>query len=234
MFDIDGTVIRWQLYHAVVNTLIKRGVIPEEVGQRIHDARMTWKRRAHSESFREYEAVLVQAYEQALSTLPVQEFEQAIDGVFEEYKEQVYTYTRDLIRELKAKGYLLFAISGSYQEIVSKLAEHYGFDDTVGQVYEQQQGRFTGGHTTPMFQKDAVLKQLVAKHHATFEGSIAVGDSEGDIAMLELVDHPIAFNPAHGLLTHATKKGWKIVVERKNVVYHLQKEHDGYVLAQTN
>lgn len=220
-FDIDGTVIRWQLYHAVVNQLIKQGDIDSAVGDSIHRARMTWKRRDHPESFREYEGVLIGAYEDALSTMPVASFARAVDTVFGEYRDQVYTYTRDLIHSLHDDGYLLFAISGSHQEIVSKFADYYGFDDAVGQLYEQVDGKFTGQHTKPMHQKDVELQKLVSKHRASWAGSIAVGDSESDIAMLNLVEQPIAFNPSRGLAVHAEEQKWQIVLERKNVAYSL-------------
>jgi phosphoserine phosphatase len=39
--------------------------------------------------------------------------------------------------------------------------------------------------------------------------------------MLELVQRPIAFNPERELAKIAMKRGWPIVVERKNVVYKL-------------
>jgi phosphoserine phosphatase len=39
--------------------------------------------------------------------------------------------------------------------------------------------------------------------------------------MLELVERPIAFNPNKKLCAHAKKKGWEIVVERKDVIYKL-------------
>lgn len=230
VFDIDGTVIRWQLYHAIVNELINFGALDETVGQEIQVARMNWKRRAHEESFRAYEKVLVHAYESAVSGLEVADFERAIDVVFDEYKDQVYRYSRDLIGSLKSQGYLLFAISGSHQEIVGRLAEYYGFDDAVGQVYEQHDGRFTGNHTTPMYHKDAVLQELVAKHDLTYQGSIAVGDSESDIPMLAAVDRPIAFNPSRGLFAEAQQRQWDVVVERKNMIYELKMTADGYRL----
>jgi phosphoserine phosphatase len=49
--------------------------------------------------------------------------------------------------------------------------------------------------------------------------------------MLEYVEHPIAFNPEIRLFNEARNKGWKIVVERKNVVYELEANHGSYVLA---
>src|SRR5688500_7222628 len=67
-----------------------------------------------------------------------------VQEVFDEYKDQTYTYTRDLIKDLKAKGYFLLAISGSHQEIIQKLAQHHGFDGAVGATFEQIDGKFSG------------------------------------------------------------------------------------------
>jgi HAD superfamily hydrolase (TIGR01490 family) len=232
VFDIDGTLIRWQLYHAVVNQLIHLGAISPAKGEDIHQARMTWKRRENEDSFRSYEKVLVHAYHDAIQDMRVADFTAAIDAVFDEYKDQVYTYTRDMIKRLKAEGYVLLAISGSHQQIIDKLARHYGFDDAIGQDYEVKDGTFSGEHTRPMHHKDIVLQGLIDKHGLTTSGSIAVGDSESDIAMLAAVEQPIAFNPTRGLFAEATSRGWQIVVERKNVVYDLNQSGGGYMLNQ--
>jgi HAD superfamily hydrolase (TIGR01490 family) len=231
VFDIDGTVIRWQLYHSIVSELASRGKLSPGAEQTIRDARMTWKQRAHSESFREYEHVLIHAYLDALASLKVTDYMQAVDTVFAEYKDQVYTYTRDLIKSLKQSGYLLFAISGSQQEIITKLADYYGFDDAVGAQLKQHNGYFTGELETPALGKQKSLDELLARHDITKEGSIAVGDSESDEALLAAVENPIAFNPSAGLFAIAKDRGWKIVVERKNVIYELESRDGSYVLA---
>jgi HAD superfamily hydrolase (TIGR01490 family) len=231
VFDIDGTVIRWQLYHAIFNELVRQGSVPARVGNHIHAARMTWKNRKDSNSFKTYELALVESYTAALTDLTVVAYQRAVDSVFDEYKDQVYTYTRDLIADLKADGYLLFALSGSQHEIVNKLADYYGFDAALGLVYEQVDGRFTGKFSGPLHAKGEALKRLVAEHRTDFTRSIAVGDSESDIAMLELVERAIAFNPSQGLLDHAKLQGWEVVVERKNVVYKLEPSDGSYLLA---
>jgi len=56
-----------------------------------------------------------------------------------------------------------------------------------------------------------------------YKRSIAVGDTETDIAMLQLVGKPVAFNPNGLLAKHAKKNSWEVVVERKDVIYQLQK-----------
>lgn len=233
-FDIDGTIIRWQLYHAIGDALAKQGHIGAEAFAEVKAARMDWKRRTGNDGFSAYEHKLVDVFDAAMRGLSIADFEAATASVFEEYKDQVYTYTRDLIRDLQAKNYLLFAISGSPSIIVEKFAAHYGFDDFAATTYEVANGAFTGQKDLSVGKKPQLLQALIGKHQATTDQSYAVGDSEGDIAMLAMAEHPIAFNPSHGLYEHATIAGWDIVLERKNVVYKLEKLNHDYYRLQNN
>jgi HAD superfamily hydrolase (TIGR01490 family) len=233
-FDIDGTLIRWQLYHALVDRLVKEGYSNPDAWARIHESRMSWKTRSHAEAFKAYEHDLIRIYDDVLMSLSVDQFNKVVDTVFDEYKDQVYVYTRELIKELKSKGYLLFAISGSQKEIVEKIAHYYGFDDFSGSIYVQKNGRFTGKVILPHLKKNKVLNELLAKHRASLKDSVAVGDSVGDASMMELVERPIAFNPEAKLFAVAKEKGWKVVVERKNMIYELGYKDGKYELAKTN
>ncbi len=229
VFDIDGTLIRWQLYHSIFDHLAKQDLIDTDLYQSVKAARLSWKKR--KSGFREYELALVRAYDKTLEYLTREQLNMAIEETFEEYKEQVYTYTRDLIAELKNKGYILLAISGSHNDIVGRIAKHYGFDDWVGTIYHQQNGKFTGEYTIPALKKDQALQDFISKHKLSTKDSIGVGDSEGDILMLELVENPIAFNPEQRLFNHARQKGWKVVIERKNMIYELENKEGKYELA---
>lgn len=234
VFDIDGTLIRWQLYHAIADTTVKLGYVAPYTYQVVKDARMEWKRRTGTGSFKSYEKQLIDTYEQVLKEITMEQFTKAADTVFDEYKEQVYIYTRDLITELKKKKYLLFAISGSQVEIVEKISRHWGFDDWVGTVYGYKNERFTGSKTVGSADKAIVLKDLIKKHGAGIKDSVAVGDSASDIAMLEMVERPIAFNPEKALFDLAKKKAWKVVIERKNMVYELEMRDGRYQLVKTS
>jgi HAD superfamily hydrolase (TIGR01490 family) len=230
VFDIDGTVIRWQLYHAINDALAQKGIIDKQSFEQVRAARMDWKRRTGDESFHDYEQALVRVFERTLAGLSVHDLSVAAEEVFDEYKDQVYTYTRDLIRTLKAKQYLLFAISGSPDIIIEKLVQYYGFNDYAASHYEAQGDRFTGNTTISIGKKAELLQQLIDKHHATQAGSIGVGDGEGDIAMLNMVEQAIAFNPSKKLVAHATQHHWPIIVERKNVTYSLNYQNGNYQL----
>jgi HAD superfamily hydrolase (TIGR01490 family) len=232
VFDIDGTLIRWQLYHAVVDKLAENGHIKANAFDKVKTARMVWKIRTKDTSFYDYEYEIVVAYEEAILNISVNNLMEAVKETFDEYKDQTYTYTRDLIRSLKKKGYLLFAISGSQTEIIKLLAEYYGFDDFGGTIYKSKAGRFTGEKDVMKRErKPAYLKDLVKKHNSTFEGSIGVGDSDGDILMLETVENPIAFNPNKLLFEHAKANNWQVVIERKNMIYKLEPKDGTFILA---
>lgn len=231
VFDIDGTLIRWQLYHAIADELGRRGQLDAKLYEAAKIARRTWKQRAPHGSFDAYEIALVRAYDEAVTRLPVAEVYAAMNAVFNEYQDQVYTYTRDLILMLKRQNYLVFALSGSQHDIVEQLAQYYGFDDSFGTFYPEKDGTYTGDkQLVRSATKPEYLRTLVEQHNATWEGSYAVGDSESDIPMLTTVEHPIAFNPTQKLLKHAQKQQWDIVVERKNSIYRLVAHNGIYEL----
>ncbi|MBP7807418.1 HAD family phosphatase [Candidatus Saccharibacteria bacterium] len=231
VFDIDGTLIRWQLYHAVVDRLAKKGLLGEDAKGQLDQARMHWKRREHPDAFHYYERALIGVYSQALPLLSTEQFDTAVGEIIQEYKAQVYTYTRDLITELKQQEYMLIAISGSHQELVEQIAKEYGFDIWQGSTYERHEGKFTGEAAIASTDKKARLQQIITDNKLSLDGSYAVGDSQSDAPMLEMVENPIAFNPDQKLYDLAKEQGWNIVVERKNVIYELEAQDGKYLLA---
>lgn len=232
VFDIDGTLIRWQLFHAIVHHLGQQGYILRHHHDAIRAARLRWKNRETAEGFRAYEKVLVEVYAEVLTHIHPDDHRRIVDEVVSEYKDQTYVYTRDLVRKLKAEGYLLFAVSGSHEDAVGRVAQHHGFDAWVGARFDERDKSFTGDYYSPIFDKKAALQKLVEEHGATFENSYAVGDSGSDVVMLEMVENPIAFNPDARLCEIAKRHNWPIVIERKNVSYRLEYTGKGYSLIE--
>jgi len=54
------------------------------------------------------------------------------------------------------------------------------------------------------------------------DNSYGVGDTESDASFLKMVENPIAFNPNQNLKEIAEKNNWKIVVEKKDVIYDIK------------
>ena len=138
---------------------------------------------------------------------------------------RVYRYTRDLLAELKDQGYYTIAISQSPKTILDEFCAQYGFDKVYGRMYEiGPQDRFTGVCVDEhLIQNKANILKRVFERNPELDpaGSIAVGDTEGDIPLLEVVSRPICFNPNKALFQHAKRMGWEVMVERKDVIYTL-------------
>ena len=144
--------------------------------------------------------------------------------VIEEQKRRVYRYTRDLVKKLKSQGYYLLAISQSPKTVVDKFCKTLGFDKVYGKIYEiGPQDLFTGHIIDEhlIANKANIVRRAVEKENLSLNGSVGVGDTEGDIPFLELVTHPICFNPNKNLYRHAKRMKWKVIVERKDVIYEL-------------
>lgn len=232
VFDIDGTLFRWQLYYAIVLKLRENDFFTEETAKQIDESFRGWESR--NKSFGDFEKIAISALTDHLPRLSSTDFNQVVSDVMANSSHKTYAYTRNLAERLKAEGYFLLAVSGSPQEIAEPFVRQYGFDDCIGWLYEQKAGYFTGKIIrNTVHDKAALISDYVTQHNMTLEGSLAVGDSKGDIAMLKIVDQPIAFNPSEELLQEALEHGWKIVVERKNIAYSLTRGEDGNTVLET-
>ena len=136
---------------------------------------------------------------------------------------RTYLYPRALLRDLKDRGYYLLAISHSPKTILDKFCPRLGFDKVYGLLYEiDEEEKFTGKIIEEQaLDKAYIIRRAVDKESLMLTNSIGMGDTESDIPFLEIVAKPICFNPNAKLYAHAKKNGWKVVVERKDVIYQL-------------
>jgi|AntRauTorckE6833_2_1112554.scaffolds.fasta_scaffold00037_32 HAD superfamily hydrolase (TIGR01490 family) len=234
VFDIDGTLFRSGLYREVAFELVRMGAIPESILKKIADKENAWKKRSHGSAFGEFDQAVVDALDNELPRLKVAYFDLAAEKVINKHRDNVYVYTRDLVKKLKTEGRFMLAISGSQREVVGPFAEHYGFDYWVGQTFERGDEFFTGHVRKTHEGKGKHLKRLIKKYSLSMEDSIAVGDSAGDIEMLSMVERPIAFNPESNLYAVAKEHNWSIVIERKNMIYRLEHDNGEYRLHQAD
>ncbi len=229
VFDIDGTIFRWQLYHEMFDELYRRGHLSERAVKPIFEARNAWRDR--KASFGDYELALVNTMETEIIGLPESALIDAADTIITAQGDRIYHYTTELLRSLRAQGYTILAISGSQQQVVDKFAALYDISIVHGRQHTVVDGIITDKGPTVYGYKAAILKKLVDEHDLDWDDSYAIGDTSSDADMLELVTHPIAFNPDKKLYERARKEGWKIVVERKNIIYELSSDGNTFVLA---
>ncbi len=217
VFDIDGTIFRNSLLVELHWKMVKAGIIPKSSIEKLDARYWEWVKRKGS--YDDYLTEVIKSFDEFSVGQKVSAIKVLARKVVKNQSSIVYRYTRDLIEKLR-KTHVLIAISGSPKEIVEEFARTWKFHHFVGTQHEIVDGKYTNGPKFVASQhKREVLSGLVASHEFTLEGSVGVGDTESDAGIFELVEKPICFNPTSGLYKLAKKKKWKIVVERKDMIY---------------
>jgi len=227
IFDIDGTIFRKNLQFELINELSWMNIFPRKVRDQIVLLYTDWLE--HKGTYEQYRQGLVELYEKHIRGCKLQDVQRASRTVAAFHQKRTYIFAEKLIAKLRQEGYHLIAISGSPVEIVREFNKsHLQFDAVFGSVYEYDgKGIYTGKSLyEPVKNKGSLLKQYVYEHKLTLEDSYGMGDTESDASFLMLVENPIAFNPNDNLKKIAQEKSFRIVVEKKDVIYDMTKLMD--------
>ncbi len=222
IFDIDGTIFRSSLLIELTDALIQEGIFKPGIRKIYEKSYRDWLDR--KDVYEKYINNVIVAFQKDLKGVGIEDFLKVAKKTVAFHKDRIYRYTRKLVNDLKKKNYYLLAISNSPKMILDEFCGNLKFDKVYGRIYEiDDSGRFTGKtlYEDVISNKAKVLERAVLKENLILKGSIGVGDTESDVSFLKKVDKPICFNPNKNLLVYARRAGWKIVVERKDVVYYL-------------
>jgi len=223
IFDIDGTLFRSSLLIELVEAFVAKNIFPKESRLIYERDYKRWVNRKGS--YENYIESVVAAFMKHIKGVSYEDFEKIGLEVVEANKDKLYQHTRDLAKKLKRRGYFLLAISQSPKGLLDAFCKRLGFDKIYGRFYElDSTDKFTGEVVDLhlIANKANIVRRAVAKENLTLKGSWGVGDTEGDIPMLELVENPVCFNPNKKLYRFARLNRWKVVVERKDVIYEIR------------
>ena len=222
VFDIDGTLFRSSLLIEITEALIQEKLFSSQVRSAYAKQYKNWFER--NGTYEVYINAVVKAFEKGIKGINRNDFSKVARQVIRLRHKQVYRYTRDLILKLRKKNYYIIAISSSPREIVAPFCKKMGFSKVYGRVYEVgKDNKFTGNilFMELIDDKAKILERAVRKERLTLRGSVGVGDTESDIGFLKMVEEPICLNPNKKLYNCAKRSGWKIVVERKDMIYKI-------------
>jgi HAD superfamily hydrolase (TIGR01490 family) len=222
VFDIDGTIFRSSLLIECVEALIAAGVFPERARAVYAAAHRRWLER--QDSYEKYIDAVVAAFRRHIVGVAEADFLPVVRKMLSAQRGRVYRYTRDLVATLRRRGYFLLAVSQSPKHLVDGFARELGFHKIYGRVLELDGSRrFTGGalYKGVIDQKAKVVRRALEREGLTLAGSVCVGDTQADVGFLALVEHPICFNPNAALFRIARRRGWPVVVERKDVIHRI-------------
>lgn len=229
-FDIDGTLYREGLITEVFKKLVKYEIIPSEKWyNEVRPEYNKWDKRQGN--YDNYLLKMAEIYKKGIIGLHKSQVEFIAKNVVVQKGDRVYTFTRDRIKWHMAMGHKLIVISGSPIELVSQMAIKYGFHDYVGSVYTLNENDTYTGEVIPMWDsvsKEKAINKFIEKYEIDLRESYAYGDTAGDTSMLKKVGYPYAINPTKELITEIMsdeklKDRAKIIVERKDVIYQLDK-----------
>jgi HAD superfamily phosphoserine phosphatase-like hydrolase len=217
IFDLDGSLFREQLLRLLFMEFLELQIFPP--GSSAAYRQLYLEHRDRVISYQEYEHRLIELFNERIGGKLRTDIMGAAKLVAQNNSNLVYTFSHRLIERL-SKTYSIITVTGSLMEVVGLLAPQHGFEYVYATELETKDGKYTGKtKVLPVRNKKRVVLEHVKKHGGTLKGSIALGDTDSDIPMLSVVDLPIAFNPNWLLTREAERRGWPIVIERKDVLY---------------
>ena len=224
IFDIDGTIFRKNLHFELINELAWMKVFPSKVRNTLTEIYTNWLE--HEGTYEDYRKALVTLYSEHIKGCTQEDVLKASKLLVPFHAKRTYIFAEKLILKLRKEHYHLVIISGSPLEVVEEYNRQYlKFDSVFGSIYAvDEEGKYTGEASfEPSKNKGHLVEQYMYEHKFSFEDSYGVGDTESDISFLKLVENPIAFNPNQNLKAAAEEGNWRIIVEKKDVVYELSK-----------
>jgi HAD superfamily phosphoserine phosphatase-like hydrolase len=122
-----------------------------------------------------------------------------------------FAFTKPLI-ELLRKTHDIYFVTGEVQFVGKAVADYFSVQGYISSEMEVKNTVFTGNMSKSLAKKEgkrAAIEDLFNAY--PYEKSMAFGDSEGDIEMLNMVAHAFCINATEGLKEAAFLKKWNIV-----------------------
>jgi phosphoserine phosphatase len=116
------------------------------------------------------------------------------------------------LMELLTKTHDIYLVTGELQFVGEAVATYFSVRGYISSEMEVKGAAFTGNTGKSLARREGksdAIEYLFSTYPP--QGSLAFGDSEGDIDMLNTVDHAFCINATEGLLEVASLKNWNIV-----------------------
>jgi len=210
IFDLDNTLLSIDSDHAWGEFLLEQGAVDPVAYREANDRFMA-----------DYEAGTLDIHaflEVALAPLAENSPEQLAawhqQFMASKVEPHILPKGEELLARHRTRGDTLLIITATNRFITGPIAERLGVDDLIAVEPEVIDGRYTGRVTgTPSYREGKVtrIREWLADKDLTLDNAWFYSDSHNDLALLELVEHPVAVDPDPTLRTEAEARGWKII-----------------------
>lgn len=204
-FDIDGTIYGKSVFLLLAKYAIQQGWITPMVWAKLLNPleESNFGKTIKSDKANRF-------LESVAKELKGKSFDDVCIGVREFFlknKTHFYPYFEKILPKLK-ESYDTYIITTNAQFVAKPLVDLFGLAGYISSEFEVVGGIFSGKVAKSLANGKFEVSEILKKYGK--EGSIAVGDSENDISMLEQVEFPICMNPSDILKEYAEKQGWVI------------------------
>jgi HAD superfamily phosphoserine phosphatase-like hydrolase len=208
-FDIDKTIYDGYLIFPLAEYFLKEQVISKSIVDTLyHDLHLYRSKQV------DYEATVENFNIHLASGLKNHDPDSilALTASFLKTEEGNFFPFTEPLMELLKRTYDIYLVTGEVQCVGKAVADHFSVRGYVSTELEIENGAYSGTIRQSLAKKkgkrDAIKHIVCAYPH---EDSIAFGDSEGDIDMLDTVVHAFCINSTEGLRKAALSKGWHVV-----------------------
>jgi len=210
LFDLDNTLLSGDSDYEWGCFLVKKNLVDRAQYEAENDR-----------FYAQYKQGTLDIYEfSAFSFKPLAEHSmETLQALHEEFMQTVIrplmgSRARALVRQHKEQGDTLLVITATNSFITRPIVRAFGIDHLLATDPKIVGGRYTTEiQGIPCFQDGKVkrLEQWLRQHNQSLDGSCFYSDSANDLALMELVGHPVAVDPDEQLAAVARQRAWKII-----------------------
>ena len=210
LFDLDNTLITGDSDYLWGQFLVERQLVdPDEYAE---------KNRMFLEDYHQGNLNIDRYLKFALKPLSLHSIEQLnklrIDYIDNVIRPLIAKGSQAIIDKHRSRGDTLMIISATNLFITQPIADLLNIPYILATRPEMINNRYTGDYIgTPTFQagKVTALNEWLKDNNMDLSGSTFYSDSHNDLALLELVDYPVAVNPDAILQQTAENNDWPII-----------------------
>ena len=213
LFDLDNTLLNGDSDYGWGCFLVEKNIVNKEQ----YEA-------ANLRFFEQYKNGELDIYEySAFSFAPLAQLSMdALQALHQEFMQEIIQpmigeKARKLVQHHKDLGHTLLVITATNSFITRPIAHAFGIDNLLATEPKVVNNRYTTDiDGVPCFHEGKVqrLNHWLSANDCNLQGSYFYSDSNNDLPLMELVDHPVAVDPDEKLAAIAREKGWEIITLR--------------------
>lgn len=215
LFDIDGVIYDGHTIFDQIQDQEKRGIIAKGTWYNILLEAEAYK--LGNKTYKEAADTMLNIHALALKNRPYDDLLENTSSFLAKNSDKFFPYFKGLVSKLKVTHDIYF-VTTNFQFMCDAIGKMFEINNYFSSIAEIKNGKFTGKVKLSLAGNKRIVCKIIDKYG--IKGSVAVGDSENDIDMLDQVEFPFVMEPNKHLEKFANKKSWKIV-DRDNIVKNI-------------